>query len=645
MLKADRRASSELDSCLGEPITYHPTNMQRYRSLGDTDEDAWQLDEYEPSYQRPSPNRQTSTARLISKEDVSKITTTDRNVSPSMTGYPLRHFYFRTAVGVLGPVIVFCYFIAIWRIYLAPIDANSPVAFGPPGAKWVFYSWFVAGVVGLNLSLYGLAGVEAAMLMEPRWNVGDAMRLMMHADGTWSGPGGWMKMLKWIVQTRRVGARQKLPGRLWFVLALPSILVFLAWPISGLCLETTDGFLHGTRGAAVPVTGFSYANFNERNRADAYDGASVTWKHALDARIPGQGTVYTPVGFDRSQYTYLEEVPVVLPKDDGINRLFLTAQADSPIEGIAWGLLLQYNCSIVEKLSDLSILKDRKPAADNNIFNATGGLRSYYLQDNTSTVIVQNQTDPFRNLWATNAHAVVETAQQMWPNRDVLDRFYKSSPNAIFTETAGCYFNKNESLTGDYPGIEQERIFEILLWQKIFDSSYNDGAPPQYNFSIDHNITELYGAYDYLDFEYNIPANLSDTYPRQPMTATGVQCKSSSSVGSADIDGVRSTYSNFVRTDTPTNMMSGFRTSLHPLPRRLFFTRLIRMIPTTLIKGQAIWSNLATFKLRNCDKACCARMQPTQYSLCTTADRASRLKMAAMLPHSIQTSHPLLLVK
>lgn len=67
-----------------------------------------------------------------------------------------------------------CYFIAIWRKYLAHIDPHSPLAFGPPGATWVFYSWFVAGVVGLNLSLYGLAGVEAGMLMEPAWQVGDA---------------------------------------------------------------------------------------------------------------------------------------------------------------------------------------------------------------------------------------------------------------------------------------------------------------------------------------------------------------------------------------------------------------------------------------------------------------------------------------
>jgi hypothetical protein len=445
---------------------------------------------------------------------------------------------------------VLCYFIAIWRVYLAPIDDDGFLAFGPPGATWVFYSWFVAGVIGLNLSMYGLAGVEVAMLMEPRWNVGNAMRLMMHADSTWSGPGGWMKTLKWIVETHRAGAWQRHPGKLWFVLAIPSILVFIAWPISGLCLETTEGFVHGTRGQGANVTGFTYANFNERHSDEALEGAGVTWVNALDARIPGQGIVYTPEGFDRVQHSYLEKLPVVLPRDDGINRVFLTAQAETPIEGTAWGLLLQYNCSVIDKASDFSILKDRKSAADNGILNGTARL-GYDLQGNASTILIQNQTDPAGSFQANNIHAVAEIGYQLWPSKDVTNRLLSSGLNTWFSGTTGCYFTQNHTITGDYPGIDQERIFEIALWQQIFNPSYGDATPPKYNFSIDHNITDLYGAYDYRDFRYNLPANRTGALPGLPMTAIGVQCKASSSVGTAHVDGVRSAYSNFVRTDTP----------------------------------------------------------------------------------------------
>jgi hypothetical protein len=177
------------------------------------------------------------------------------------TGRQLRRFYFRTTVWFVGPIIVVGYLVIIWQYYLAPLTSDSFGAFGPPGAKEVFYSWFVAGVVGLSLSLYGLAGAEAGMLMEKRWEVKDAMRLMLHADRTWSGPGGWMKALKWSIPMSRRQSK-RLPSLLWFVLAFPSLVVFIAWPLSGLCLEMTSGYLHGSSGQGANVTGFNRTSFN-----------------------------------------------------------------------------------------------------------------------------------------------------------------------------------------------------------------------------------------------------------------------------------------------------------------------------------------------------------------------------------------------
>lgn len=49
------------------------------------------------------------------------------------------------------------------------------------------------------------------------------------ADTTWSGPGGWMKAIQWAVQMRRTKSKQsEIPGRLWFILALPSVGVFIS---------------------------------------------------------------------------------------------------------------------------------------------------------------------------------------------------------------------------------------------------------------------------------------------------------------------------------------------------------------------------------------------------------------------------------
>jgi hypothetical protein len=46
------------------------------------------------------------------------------------------------------------------------------------------------------------------------------------------------------------------------MLALPSVVVFTAWPLSGLCLETESRFMQGSSDERANVTGFAHANFN-----------------------------------------------------------------------------------------------------------------------------------------------------------------------------------------------------------------------------------------------------------------------------------------------------------------------------------------------------------------------------------------------
>ncbi|KAI4628055.1 hypothetical protein J4E80_002191 [Alternaria sp. BMP 0032] len=478
----------------------------------------------------------------------------DANTSPEAGlgsfGQPLRRFYFRTIVGILGPITVVSYLITIWRIYLASLHLDSTVAFGPPGAKWVFYSWFVAGVIGLSLSLYGLAGAEAGMLMERTWRVEDAMRLMLHVDNTWSGPGGWMKALNWVVQIRRVrNQHSKFPSRLWFVLALPSVVVFVAWPLSGLCLEMTSGFLHGKPGQGADVIGFVQSTFNANP-----GGRTPSRESYIGARVLGHGAVYTPENFDRSKTEFLKNVPVILPNTESVEEIFLTAQGETPIEGRAWGLLLHYDCKIIDKLSDFGLLKDRRSSLDvwgwiwidpdlEQKFNdkEINKYKSYRLHDNNTLVEVRRVSgwdfagrfDPDLLKWAMNIGGVIETAyQSLSPPTGSNDE----PPCGWSNEredppTSYCYHDLQEDPSKPYPGIEHRTTFEVLLWQTLPASS------DSMNSTIDRNIESL--TYEYDDI-YN--AHLQ---------AIGASCTSSSSVGSADIDGVRSTYSNFQRSDTP----------------------------------------------------------------------------------------------
>jgi hypothetical protein len=88
---------------------------------------------------------------------------------------------------------------------------------------------------------------------------------------------------------------------------------------------------------------------------------------------------------------------------------------------------------------------------------------------------------------------------------------------------------------------------EFALWQTAINNySLAYPAPPAsfYNFSLDTTVAGLDGA-------YSIPRIDSSANITVPLQAIGAQCKSSSAVGFAEVDGVTSTYKSFTRTDTP----------------------------------------------------------------------------------------------
>lgn len=102
--------------------------------------------------------------------------------SANDNGDYLRVFWARTSSCIFSPICVSAYYAAIWAWWLNSYDGNGPVSQGPAGARWVYYVWFVLSAVGIGMSKHGLAGVEAAMLMDQRWAPNNAMQLMAHCD-------------------------------------------------------------------------------------------------------------------------------------------------------------------------------------------------------------------------------------------------------------------------------------------------------------------------------------------------------------------------------------------------------------------------------------------------------------------------------
>lgn len=378
------------------------------------------------------------------------------------------------------------------------------------------------------------------MLMEPMWNVGDATRLMLHAGNTWSGPGGWLKTMKWAILPRK-GQPRRLPPCLWFLLALPSMLVFIAWPLSGLTMETTPGYCRPEVATPASVTGFSHDTFNERGSGEAFESAGNAWRSSRDARIPGAGIIYTPEGFDRSNTAFLKQIPAVLPRDDGVPPIFLVPQAETPVDGTHWGLLLQYNCSVIDEAKDFQIInKFTRPLPRYPRYGRLLDQTIEFSEDRKTRVTTLNKTDQW---WAYNLDVVAEFGYELWSSEQIPQQLQQILDHSSYD----CYFKINESITEDYPGMNQDYAFEVALWQGLEDryQIYIENFSLPYNLSVGHNITDYYGDYNANDYHRLHPLRSS-----LPMTAIGVQCRASSSVGRADINGGQATFSNFQRTDT-----------------------------------------------------------------------------------------------
>jgi hypothetical protein len=180
--------------------------------------------------------------------------------------------------------------------------------------------------------------------------------------------------------------------------------------------------------------------------------------------------------------------------------------------------------------------------------------KHYRINDDTTLVEIRKEPQGLWNgiwdlkdgKWSMNMDAVLETAYEtlIMPNTQLVespctysDRRGQNSPlDGENAPTGYCYYHMNHNLAQNNTKMEQRRVFDMLLWQGLGPETNANFNASLYNSSIDHVIDELEGEY---------------TSHSGSLKAIGVTCSSNSSVGTADIDGVHSTYSNFMRSDIP----------------------------------------------------------------------------------------------
>lgn len=119
-------------------------------------------------------------------------------------------YWSRTLTCIFMPLFITGFYCGIWAWWLNRYDDTGPVLSGPRGGRWAYYIWydftpgeppishslaadsgiarFVVSAVGIGMSKYGLAGVEAALLMDRRWAPQNATQLMAHSDKVSGAP-------------------------------------------------------------------------------------------------------------------------------------------------------------------------------------------------------------------------------------------------------------------------------------------------------------------------------------------------------------------------------------------------------------------------------------------------------------------------
>ncbi|EGE83598.1 hypothetical protein, variant 1 [Blastomyces gilchristii SLH14081] len=454
-------------------------------------------------------------------------------------GYKLRRFWPRAVIGVVVPPVVTAYYTFLVLYYLKPQDEDTnPLRVGPGGANFAFWSWFLIGVFGLNLSKYGLIGTEAGMLMYNR-SLGprNALQLMMHADRTWSGPSGWLKILRkslflWKADGRSSqNTRGHAPSRLWFVLLFLSALPLVALPISGLCMESGDGYIFRKSGPSNQVVlGRNQANFDLRELFSIYGKATNDWKTGAPVRLPGIGVMYTRPGLKRSEYDFLQRFPNTFPPDSGVPEIFLAPQAPTPVLGTTSGLLIRYNCSSASKISDFTIL---------NRFHERGNY-SMPKYDSETNIVTPNFH--YRKIGQDQ----VTLANYRTPNIEnyeaVMEFGFPSYPAIRYQST-----NTSERRWG----IEKDFLSEYILYQyldlpgpksanKSSVNKFDESLHGQVSMEVDEPIPDVAEKY-HLEHHSTGGSNSTNTMK----VAIGIRCTSASDFGIADVDGMSNTFTNF----------------------------------------------------------------------------------------------------
>lgn len=453
-------------------------------------------------------------------------------------------FYYRAMCGILIPPSIAAYYLWTYIFWLRPSsnpaeDVDKTI----PNGKYIWWSWFILGAIGINLSNFVLAGVESAMLMTTTFGLNTVNQTVAQRGMTWSTLSGWGIVAFEVYCIIFNKERRQHITSLWVILFSVTTLAW-AFALSGLTMSVYDGFKAGTV-AGVNVLGLTQEEFNLRLFVDMFNSTCQQWEAARLPTLPLNAALYVPPGS--------KTVPNVstsndLP-DDASSGIFLAPQASVPVTGNIWGLLCTYSCSEVDSEDQFTILNRRINASNPAYIQPTVYFNSsvdyFYTLDDGSSISVLPEFDP-----------TIYSGSELPPTLGLAEIGMRTGLGSIMVNTSLYTYTpiQNGSLVIDSRnGLDEQEVFEIIVWQGLVDGMEIQNPIP----GLDNEPLR------------GIPANPDDQL-NATFQAIGIRCVSSSVTGLADINGLASTFTNFTTEFAVSNDGESFDTPYGDLPRLSF---------------------------------------------------------------------------
>jgi hypothetical protein len=150
------------------------------------------------------------------------------------------------------------------------------------------------------------------------------------------------------------------------------------------------------------------------------------------------GVIYTNSSANRNDASIktLDDLPNIVSTEEGVSEIFLVPQANTPVSGKAWGLIVRYDCTTIQRLEDFTILRQRNGSRPLRLSDPSTPAAPDSYEVGEYSIEVRNNTRG--NSGSTNYQIISELGY----SRELYGSDFFASQNST-----QCYFNKSEDAT------------------------------------------------------------------------------------------------------------------------------------------------------------------------------------------------------